>query len=100
VAKVRWPAPGAFSFLVPADEPIQIGSDATEIVVELDIGQSFSNLIADPLHDLLFAPVARARYAAGTSVSARETGAVVLHKPKPTIPIAGSSPAAVSLEAS
>jgi hypothetical protein len=60
LAKVRWPSGGQFGVYARADDPIVVGSGGTDIVVALDGTQSFNTLLADPLHDLVFTPVARA----------------------------------------
>jgi hypothetical protein len=59
-AKVRWPSAGEFALFAIADTPIAVSPDGVEIVIMLDGTASFSTLIADPLHDILFTPVARA----------------------------------------
>ena len=59
LARVRWPQEGVFPLFAVAEHPVEVWPEATEVVIELDVSQSFSTLLADPLHDLVFAPVVR-----------------------------------------
>ena len=59
LARVRWPAGETVPVLATAGHPIEVWSEDTEILVELNVSQSFTTLLADPLHDLVFTPVAR-----------------------------------------
>jgi hypothetical protein len=64
LAKVRWPSGDGFAVRAVAGDPIVVGPGGTDIVVAVDGTRSFSTLLADPLHDLVFTPVARATQAA------------------------------------
>lgn len=64
LAQVRWPSEGVFPVFAIAEPPVEVWPEPIDVVVELDVSQSFSTLLADPLHDLVFAPVARVAAAA------------------------------------
>ena len=67
-ARIRWPAGGEFTVHARVDEPIAVPPEGVQIVIDFDAGESFTNAIADPLHDFLFVPFLRAvdREATGT----------------------------------
>ncbi len=67
-ARIRWPADGVFAVYARVDEPIAVPAEGLQLVIDFDAGESFSNAIADPLHDFLFVPFLRAvdRGATGT----------------------------------
>jgi hypothetical protein len=59
-ARVRWPAAGEFTVHARVDEAMAVPTEGTAIVIDIDVGTSFTNAIADPLHDFLFVPFLRA----------------------------------------
>ena len=60
LATVRWPVQGTVTVEASADEPLAVLQRGIEILVTLDADGSFSTLLADPVHDILFVPVAKA----------------------------------------
>lgn len=65
-ARVRWPAEGEFTVHARVDEAMAVPIEGTRIVIDFDVGTSFTNAIADPLHDFLFVPFLRAVDAGAT----------------------------------
>lgn len=59
-ARVRWPAEGEFPVHARVDEAMAVPVEGSRIVIDFDVGTSFTNALADPLHDFLFVPFLRA----------------------------------------
>jgi hypothetical protein len=65
-ARIRWPSSGEFAVQARVDQSISVPPEGTQIVIDFDVGESFTNVLADPLHDFLFAPFLRAVDVAAT----------------------------------
>ena len=72
-ASVRWPASGEFSVRAWVQEPVEITDAGAQLVVDLDVGRSLVNALADPLHDFVFLAHMRA---VNGSVTGTLTGTV------------------------
>lgn len=59
-ARVRWPGAGEFTVHARVDEAMAVPAEGTRIVIDFDVGMSFTNALADPLHDFLYVPFLRA----------------------------------------
>lgn len=65
-ANVRWPHGGSVTVLAQVEAPISIAETGASLVIDFDVGQSFTATRGDPLHDFVFTPVIRAVEAGGT----------------------------------
>jgi len=65
-ARVRWPVSGELALHAVVEEPLAVPEGGAQLVVDFDVGRSFTDRLADPLHDFVFLPVLRAVNAAAT----------------------------------
>lgn len=65
-ANVRWPYGGSVTILAEVEAPISIAEGGASLVIDFDVGQSFTATHGDPLHDFVFTPVIRAVEAGST----------------------------------
>jgi len=65
-ARVRWPVSGELALHALVEAPLAVPEAGARLVVDFDVGRSFTTQLADPLHDFLFMPVVRAVNASAT----------------------------------
>jgi len=65
-ARVRWPVNGELALHALVEEPLAVPEGGAQLVIDFDAGRSFTNQLADPLHDFAFMPFLRAVNAAAT----------------------------------
>jgi len=65
-ASVRWPVSGELALHALVEQPLAVSEGGAQLVIDFDVGRSFTNQLADPLHDFVFMPVIRAVNASAT----------------------------------
>jgi len=65
-ARVRWPVKGELALHGLVEEPMAVPEGGAQLVIDFDVGRSFTDQLADPLHDFVFMPFLRAVNAAAT----------------------------------